>query len=96
MTNSLLLDIPLSMGRPIRIEYLSALYHITSCGNERKNIFLKDEDPVKFLKIHEDYYDLYIILIHSYVLMDKHYHLVLETSRWNLLKVMHGINNNYT
>jgi hypothetical protein len=28
--------------------------------------------------------------------MDNHYHLVLETPRGNLLKVMHGINSSYT
>jgi putative transposase len=84
------------MGRPIRIEYPSALYHITSRGNERKNIFLEDGDRVKFLKILGDYHDRYGILIHSYVLMDSHYHLVLETPRGNLLKVMHGVNSSYT
>jgi REP element-mobilizing transposase RayT len=84
------------MGRPIRIEYPAALYHITSRGNERKKIFLEDGDRVKFLKILEDYHDRYGILIHSYVLMDNHYHLVLETPRGNLLKVMHGINSSYT
>jgi REP element-mobilizing transposase RayT len=78
------------------MEYPSALYHITSRGNERKNIFLEDEDRVKFLKIIEDYHDRYGILIHSYVLMDNHYHLVLETLRGNLLKIMHGINSSYT
>ena len=84
------------MGRPIRIEYPSALYHITSRGNERKNIFLEDKDRLRFLQIIEDYHDRYGILIHSYVLMDNHYHLVLETPRGNLLKVMHGINSSYT
>jgi REP element-mobilizing transposase RayT len=43
-----------SMGRPIRREYPGALYHITSRGNERKNIFLNDGDRVKFLQILED------------------------------------------
>lgn len=84
------------MGRPIRIEYPAALYHITSRGNERKKIFLEDGDRVKFLKILEDYHDRYGILIHCYTLMDNHYHLILETARGNLLKVMHGINSSYT
>lgn len=84
------------MGRPIRVEYSAALYHITSRGNERKKIFLKDGDRIKFLKILEDYHDRYEILIHCYILMDNHYHLILETPRGNLLKVMHGINSSYT
>jgi len=96
LTDSLLFDVFISMGRPIRIEYPGALYHITSRGNERRNIFLNDGDRVKFLQILEDYHDRYGILIHSYVLMDNHYHLVLETPRGNLLMVMHGINSSYT
>ena len=32
----------------------------------------------------------------AYVLMDNHYHLILETPRGNLLKVMHGLNGGYT
>ncbi len=84
------------MGRPLRIEYPGALYHITSRGNERKEIFLADEDRIIFLEILKDYHERFGILIHSYVLMDNHYHLILETPNGNLLKVMHGINSRYT
>lgn len=84
------------MGRPLRIEYPGALYHITSRGNEKKEIFLDSRDRKKFLEILEDYHERHGILIHSYVLMDNHYHLILETPKGNLLKVMHGINGGYT
>ena len=84
------------MGRPLRIEYPGALYHITSRGNERKNIFVDDADGFRFFEILKDYHDRYSILIHSFVLMDNHYHLILETPEGNLLKVMHGINGSYT
>jgi REP element-mobilizing transposase RayT len=67
------------MGRPIRIEYAGALYHVTSRGNERKEIFLDDGDRIKFLEIFEDYHDRYGILVHAYVVMDNHYHVILET-----------------
>jgi hypothetical protein len=30
-------------GRPLRIEYPGAFYHIGSRGNEKKDIFLKDK-----------------------------------------------------
>ena len=39
------------MGRPIRIEYKGALYHITSRGNERRKIFLDEKDRTQFLRI---------------------------------------------
>ena len=31
------------MGRPLRVEYRGAMYHITSRGNEKMAIFLEDE-----------------------------------------------------
>lgn len=84
------------MGRPLRIEYEGALYHITSRGNERRKIFKDKTDRRTFLDIVKDYHDRFGVLIHSYVLMDNHYHLILETPKGNLLKVMHGINSRYT
>ena len=36
------------MGRPLRIEYPDAFYHITARGNERQNIFIMG-DPFSFL-----------------------------------------------
>ncbi|MDY7036100.1 MAG: hypothetical protein SV375_08075 [Thermodesulfobacteriota bacterium] len=32
------------MGRPVRIQYPGALYHITSRGNERRDILLGNDD----------------------------------------------------
>ena len=84
------------MGRPLRIEYPGAFYHITSRGNERKDIFLDDFDRKKFLEILADYHERYEINIHCFMLMSNHYHLVFETAKANLLKVMHGINSGYT
>ncbi len=84
------------MGRPLRIEYPGAVYHVTSRGNERKSIFLSDEDRKAFFDILAEYHDRYGILIHGYILMDNHYHLIVETPEGNLLKVMHGINSRYT
>ena len=38
------------MGRPLRVEYPGAVYHITSRGNEKRAIFIEDEDRVKLLE----------------------------------------------
>ncbi len=37
------------MARPLRIEYPGAFYHVTSRGNEQKDIFKSDFDREKFL-----------------------------------------------
>ena len=39
----------LKMGRPLRIEYPGAFYHVTSRGNEQKDIFKSEADSEKFL-----------------------------------------------
>ena len=84
------------MGRPLRIEYPGALYHVTSRGNEKQEIFLEDSDRKRLLGILEDYHDRFDLVVHCFVLMGNHYHLTLETPQGNLLKVMHGINSSYT
>ena len=38
------------MARNIRIEYEGAYYHVMARGNQRKAIFLDDEDFNNFLK----------------------------------------------
>jgi REP element-mobilizing transposase RayT len=42
------------MGRPLRIEYPDAFYHITARGNERQNIFKSNRDRERFLGIKGD------------------------------------------
>ena len=37
------------MARPLRMEYSGAFYHVTSRGNEQKDIFKSDVDREKFL-----------------------------------------------
>ncbi len=32
------------MGRPLRIEYHDAFYHITARGNDRQNVFRTNKD----------------------------------------------------
>lgn len=84
------------MGRPLRIEFDGAVYRITSRGNARQNIFADVEDRKRFLKILKDYHTRLHAVYHSLVLMNNHYHLLLETPHGNLVSIMHGINSNYT
>lgn len=37
------------MGRPLRIEYPGAHYHVTTRGNERKDVFKSQKDRERFL-----------------------------------------------
>lgn len=84
------------MARPLRIEYEGAFYHVTARGNERRRIFFTKYDYEKFKEYLEGAQDKYGYLLHVYVLMSNHYHLVIETPNANMSKIMHYINGSYT
>lgn len=84
------------MARPLRIVYPGAFYHITSRGNERKEIFKTDIDREKFLTYLESAAKRYGAVIHVWCLMTNHYHLLLETPAGNLSEIMRHINGAYT
>lgn len=84
------------MARALRIEYEEAMYHVTARGNERKKIFFSKHDYEKFLEYVKEAKKKYGILVHAYVLMSNHYHLIIETPNANLSKAMQYINGSYT
>ena len=84
------------MARPLRIEYQGAVYHITSRGNARQDIFLDDKDHAKFLEIVSDVVERYNWVCYAYCLMTNHYHLLIETPDANLVRGMHQLNGVYT
>lgn len=84
------------MARPLRIEYPGAVYHITSRGNARNNIFLDDEDRNRFLKILSDTIERYNWRCHAFCLMDNHYHLLVETIDPTLSSGMRQLNGVFT
>ena len=63
------------MARALRIEYEGVLYHILSRGNDRKDIFLVDNDRLSFIAILGEMSERFEITIYAYVLMNNHYHL---------------------
>ena len=84
------------MSRPLRISDPGALYHITSRGDGRENIYLIEEDREVFLSIMGEVYNKFNWQFHAYCLMSNHYHLLVETPRANLSKGMQYLNGVYT
>jgi REP element-mobilizing transposase RayT len=84
------------MARPVRIEYEGAFYHVTARGNERKKVFVSKADYEKFLANLKDAAARFSVVVHSYVLMGNHYHLIVETPDANLSSFMHAIQSGYT
>lgn len=84
------------MSRPLRIEYPDAVYHVTSRGNARNDIFHADQDRKEFLSILDSVVRRYNWLCHAYCLMNNHYHLLIETPDGNLSQGMRQLNGIYT
>lgn len=84
------------MARPLRIEYPGAVYHVTSRGNARNDIFHIEQDRNDFLSVLSIVVKRYNWLCHAYCLMDNHYHLLMETPDGNLSQGMRQINGIYT
>ncbi len=83
------------MARQLRIEYANAFYYVIQRGIEKKQIFRANSDKEKFLSYFDLAYTTCSAIIHSYILMDNHYHIILGTPRANLSNIMHYLNTRY-
>jgi putative transposase len=84
------------MARPLRIEHPGALYHLTSRGNARNDIYHDDHDRQNYLSILSEVVKRYNWLCHAYCMMGNHYHLLVETPEANLSSGMRQLNGIYT
>ena len=84
------------MARPLRLEFPGAVYHITTRGNGRQEIFADAADREKFLAVLAATVGRYNWRCHAYCLMGNHYHLLLETPDPNLSLGMRMLNGVYT
>ncbi len=84
------------MARPLRIEFPGALYHVLGRGNQKQDVFLDDEDRHVYLKRVQRYKEEIGFFLYAYVLMPNHVHLLIETYKEPLSKIMQRINLTYT
>jgi REP element-mobilizing transposase RayT len=84
------------LGRPLRLEFSGGLYHLTSRGDRREDIYESDDDRVLFLNILGEVCLSYNWVCHSYCLMSNHYHLLIETPDANLSQGMRQLNGVYS
>ncbi len=84
------------MARPLRLEFAGALYHITSRGDGREDIFLSDDDRLAWLDTLAQVCKRFNWVCHAYCQMTNHYHQLIETPDANLSKGMRQLNGVYT
>lgn len=72
------------MARPLRLELAGGVYHVTSRGDRREDIFLTDDDRRIWLKLLGEVCERFNWVCHGWCQMTNHYHVVLETVEPNL------------
>lgn len=84
------------MTRPLRLEFPGATYHLTARANGRSRLFLGGSDRSLLLGLVDHVVDRYGWICHAYILMDTHYHLLVETPLPNLSLGMRQLNGRYS
>jgi REP element-mobilizing transposase RayT len=84
------------MPRAPRIEYEDAAYHVMARGNRRLPIVYSDADREIFAETLSEAADLAKFKTWAWVLLDNHYHWVLETPKANLVEGMTWFQNAIT
>jgi putative transposase len=83
------------MSRLPRIEFPGALWHVTSRGVEKRNIFLDNRDRHEFIGLLGATIEQHGWCLYAYVLMSNHYHLLLKTPETNLSHGMQRLGGIY-
>ena len=84
------------MARPLRIQFPGAIYHVTNRGNGRQLIFVDSRDRQEFIGTLAICLKEFGAILHSYCLMGNHYHVILETPRGNLSRIIQRLNSVYS
>jgi len=84
------------MARPLRIQFPNAFYHITCRGIERRKIFIDDKERYRFLAYLSESLETYQVVLHAYIFMTNHFHLLIQTKKANCSEFMRHFNIRYT
>jgi putative transposase len=84
------------MARSVRIEYPGAVYHVICRGNNRQGVFRDDRDRQRYLEKLSLYLEQKGVELLGYCLLTNHVHLLLETPKGNLSKMMQPFQTSYT
>jgi len=84
------------LARAWREEYKGGVYHVIARGNNKEYIFKEGIDKGYFIKLLKDHCSTMGYQIFGYVLMDNHYHIVIQPMDKKLQEIMHQINNKYS
>ena len=83
------------MARTPRPQAPGMIYHVTTRGNRKEEIFTDTRDRLRFLQLLEQIVTTLEWRCHTYCLMTNHYHLLVQTSDADISRGMHRLNGVY-
>ncbi|MEX0900783.1 MAG: helix-turn-helix domain-containing protein [Gammaproteobacteria bacterium] len=83
------------MGRPQRIVYPDAWYHVSARGKADSTVFADGASGATFLEVLAEVSAAVGVEVHAYCLLADGYHLLLRTPRANLPQMMRQLNGQY-
>jgi REP element-mobilizing transposase RayT len=67
------------MARPLRLEIPDGAYHVWNRGVNRADIVFDDRDRQRFVDLLQEVVRRFGWIVHQFMLMTNHFHLVLST-----------------
>jgi REP element-mobilizing transposase RayT len=83
------------VGRPLRIEFAGALFHVWARSVDRWALFVDDVDYAHYVTLLERTVERFGWTLLSFCLMPNHVHLLVELREPNLAKGMHWLQSKY-
>lgn len=83
------------MARSLRLQFEGALYHLVVRANNRQPLFRDDRDRRRYLELLRRYRDRFRCRVYAYILTSRCVHLLLETPRGNVSKIMQCLGTSY-
>ncbi|WP_053955450.1 transposase [Inediibacterium massiliense] len=80
------------MPRAARIKNEEGIYHIMCRSISEVNLFLEDQDKIKYFQLIQKYKEKFRFKVYAYCLMDNHGHLIIDCNGVDISKIMHSIN----
>lgn len=83
------------MPRAMREKSSSGIYHVMVRGNEQRDIFIDDEDRLRFIETLDDKIKWGKYSLYAYCLMDNHVHLLVKESDKSVSELIRRIGASY-
>ena len=84
------------MARALRVQFDGALYHLVVRANNRQPLFRDTHDRRHYLDLLSRYRGQFGFRIYCYLLINRQVHLLIETPKGNVSKIIQCLGTSYT